>query len=146
MERLIKANDVELCTETFGDPSDPPILLIGATMLTWPDAFCERLAALRRFVVRYDLRDVGRSTTVDPDAPGYTLRDLVADAAALLDALNLPAPTSSGRASAAGSPSSSPSTTRNASPPSRSSAPARSRPARSTPTCPTTSPRSWKRS
>ncbi|MEV5827855.1 alpha/beta hydrolase [Spirillospora sp. NPDC052242] len=90
MEELIKANGVELCTETFGDPADPPILLIGGTMLTWPDAFCARLAALRRFVVRYDLRDVGRSTTVDPDAPGYTLRDLVADAAALLDALDLP--------------------------------------------------------
>ncbi|GGV13357.1 hypothetical protein GCM10010182_37400 [Actinomadura cremea] len=90
MERIIKANDVELCAETFGDPADPPILLIGATMLTWPDAFCERLSAPGRFVVRYDLRDVGRSTTVDPDAPGYTLRDLVTDAAALLDALALP--------------------------------------------------------
>ncbi|OLT34342.1 alpha/beta hydrolase [Actinomadura sp. CNU-125] len=90
MEAIIKAGDVELCAETFGDPSDRPILLIGGTMLTWPDAFCARLSALRRFVVRYDLRDVGRSTTVDPDAPGYTLRDLVADAAALLDALNLP--------------------------------------------------------
>ncbi|MFD0903404.1 alpha/beta fold hydrolase [Actinomadura sediminis] len=90
MEQLIKANDVELCTETFGDPADPPILLIGGTMLTWPDDLCGRLAASRRFVVRYDLRDVGRSTTVDPDAPGYTLRDLVTDAAALLDALDLP--------------------------------------------------------
>ncbi|QFG25162.1 alpha/beta fold hydrolase [Actinomadura sp. WMMB 499] len=89
MESLIKANGVELCAETFGDPADRAVLLIGGTMLTWPDRFCERLAALRRFVVRYDLRDVGRSTTVDPDAPGYTLRDLVADAAALLDALNL---------------------------------------------------------
>jgi pimeloyl-ACP methyl ester carboxylesterase len=38
-------------------------------------------------VVRYDLRDCGASTTVDPEAPGYTLRDLAADAAALVDAL-----------------------------------------------------------
>jgi pimeloyl-ACP methyl ester carboxylesterase len=38
-------------------------------------------------VVRYDLRDSGESTTVDPDAPAYTLRDLGADAAALADAL-----------------------------------------------------------
>lgn len=61
MEKLITANGVELCTETFGSADDAPVLLIGNTMLTWPDAFCERLAALRRFVVRYDLRDTGRS-------------------------------------------------------------------------------------
>ncbi|CNE80936.1 Probable lipase/esterase LipG [Mycobacterium tuberculosis] len=90
MEKLITANGVGLCTETFGDPADVPVLLIGNTMLTWPDALCERLAALRRFVVRYDLRGTGHSTTADPEAPAYTLRDLVADAAALLDALDLP--------------------------------------------------------
>ncbi|MFB4311686.1 alpha/beta fold hydrolase [Actinomadura sp. GTD37] len=90
MEKLITANGVDLCTETFGDPADVPILLIGNTMLTWPDALCERLAALRRFVVRYDLRGTGHSTTDDPEAPSHTLRDLVADAAALLDALGLP--------------------------------------------------------
>src|SRR5687767_5578402 len=56
-------------------------------MLSWPDALCEYLAAVRRRVVRYDLRDSGESTTVDPEAPAYTLRDLAADAAALADAL-----------------------------------------------------------
>ncbi|WP_242901251.1 alpha/beta fold hydrolase [Actinomadura terrae] len=101
METLIKANGVELCAETFGDRDAPPLLLVGNTMLTWPDELCERLSGGRgrgpggdgaeRFVVRYDLRDTGRSTTVTPEAPGYTLRDLVADAAALLDALDLPA-------------------------------------------------------
>lgn len=90
MEKLITANGADLCTETFGDPADVPVLLIGNTMLTWPDALCERLAALRRFVVRYDLRGTGRSPAGDPEAPSYTLRDLVADAAALLDALGLP--------------------------------------------------------
>ncbi|MEU9866262.1 alpha/beta hydrolase [Actinomadura sp. NPDC048021] len=90
MENLIKANGAELCAETFGDPSDPPILLIGNTMLTWPDDLCERLAASRRFAVRYDLRDTGRSETADPEAPRYTLRDLVADAAGVLDAFGLP--------------------------------------------------------
>jgi hypothetical protein len=38
MERMIEANDVELCTEPFGDPGDPPVLLvmgIGASMLWW---------------------------------------------------------------------------------------------------------------
>ena len=38
--------------------------------------------------MRYDLRDSGASTTVDPEAPAYTLRDLAADAAALADALD----------------------------------------------------------
>jgi pimeloyl-ACP methyl ester carboxylesterase len=38
-------------------------------------------------VVRYDLRDSGESTTTDPEAPAYTLRDLAADAAALASAL-----------------------------------------------------------
>ncbi len=89
MEKLITANGVDLCTETFGDPADTPMLLIGNTMLTWPDALCERLAALRRFVVRYDLRGTGHSAAAAPETPSYTLRDLVADAAALLDALGL---------------------------------------------------------
>ena len=56
-------------------------------MLSWPDAVCERLASGGRRVVRYDLRDCGASTTVDPDAPAYTLRDLAADAASLDGAL-----------------------------------------------------------
>lgn len=52
-------------------------------MLSWPDALCEALARGGRHVVRYDLRDCGESTTADPKAPAYTLRDLPADAAAL---------------------------------------------------------------
>ena len=56
-------------------------------MLSWPDTLCERLAAGGRRVVRYDLRDSGESTTTDPEAPAYTLRDLAADAAALAGAL-----------------------------------------------------------
>jgi pimeloyl-ACP methyl ester carboxylesterase len=52
-------------------------------MLSWPDALCEALAGGGRHVVRYDLRDSGASTTVAPEAPAYTLRDLAADAAAL---------------------------------------------------------------
>ncbi|MEY9931293.1 pimeloyl-ACP methyl ester carboxylesterase [Catenulispora sp. GP43] len=84
----IKVNDVELCVETFGDPADPPVLLIGVTMLSWPDELCAVLAA-GRYVVRYDLRDAGQSTFVDPDAPAYDLRDLVSDASQLLTSLDL---------------------------------------------------------
>jgi pimeloyl-ACP methyl ester carboxylesterase len=83
----INVNNVELCVETFGDPADPPVLLIGVTMLSWPDELCAALAG--RYVVRYDLRDAGQSTFVDPDAPAYDLRDLVTDAAELLAALKL---------------------------------------------------------
>ena len=84
----VDANGVTLGIESFGDDDAPLVLLAGGTtMLSWPDELCERLAAGGRRVVRYDLRDSGESTTVDPKAPAYTLRDLAADAAALADAL-----------------------------------------------------------
>ncbi|MFF2045581.1 alpha/beta fold hydrolase [Kitasatospora sp. NPDC058170] len=84
----VHANGIALGIESFGDRDAPLVLLAGApTMLSWPDSLCERLAAGGRRVVRYDLRDSGESTTADPQAPAYTLRDLAADAAALADAL-----------------------------------------------------------
>src|ERR687887_12800 len=80
----VEANGVTLGFERFGDEAAPLVLLAGGTtMLSWPDALCEALARGARHVVRYDLRDCGESTTVDPKAPAYTLRDLAADAAAL---------------------------------------------------------------
>ncbi|MEU5989853.1 alpha/beta fold hydrolase [Spirillospora sp. NPDC047418] len=92
-ERLIEASGVEICTESFGDPADPPILLImgiGASMLWWEEGFCRMLADGGRYVVRYDHRDTGRSTTYEPGHPGYTNLDLVDDAAAVLDAYAIP--------------------------------------------------------
>src|SRR5829696_543593 len=84
----VRANGVDLGIESFGREDDPLVLLVGGTtMLSWPDALCERLAAGGRRVVRYDLRDSGASTTANPDAPAYALRDLAADAAALADAV-----------------------------------------------------------
>jgi pimeloyl-ACP methyl ester carboxylesterase len=88
-ERLIDANGVELCTESFGDTTDLPILLImgiGASMLWWDDDFCRMLADGGRFVIRYDHRDTGRSVTYERGRPGYTGADLVADAAGVLNA------------------------------------------------------------
>ncbi|WP_435737567.1 alpha/beta hydrolase [Cellulosimicrobium sp. PMB13] len=80
----VRANDVALGVEHFGNEAAPLVLLAGGTtMLSWPDALCDALARGGRHVVRYDLRDSGASTTVDPAAPAYTLRDLAADAAAL---------------------------------------------------------------
>jgi pimeloyl-ACP methyl ester carboxylesterase len=91
-EKIVRANSVDICVETFGDPSDPPILLImgvGGSMLAWDQDFCERLADGSRFVIRYDNRDTGRSVTYPPGAPEYTGADLVADAVGLLDALGI---------------------------------------------------------
>ncbi|WP_316752526.1 alpha/beta fold hydrolase [Streptomyces herbicida] len=93
-ERVIEADGIELCTESFGDPANPPILLImgiGASMLWWEEGFCRMLAEGGRFVIRYDHRDTGRSVTYEPGRPGYTGVDLVGDAARVLDAYEIPA-------------------------------------------------------
>jgi pimeloyl-ACP methyl ester carboxylesterase len=90
--RIVRANGVDLCVETFGDPADAAILLVhgaGNCMLLWADELCRRLAAGRRFVIRYDLRDAGRSVSYPPGKPGYALPDLVEDAAGLVDALDV---------------------------------------------------------
>src|SRR5262249_58672862 len=82
------AHEIALGIESFGDDDAPLVLLAGGTtMLSWPDALCERLAAGGRRVVRYDLRDSGEATTTDPEAPAYTLRGLAPAAAAPADAL-----------------------------------------------------------
>jgi len=106
------ANGIELCYDTFGQPTDPAVLLImgfGAQMTVWPDEFCSQLATRGHFVIRYDNRDVGLSTKsegsppdvlalftqaqqgtpVDPAAVPYTLSDMAADAVGLLDSLDL---------------------------------------------------------
>jgi pimeloyl-ACP methyl ester carboxylesterase len=91
-ERIVQANRIDLCTESFGDPSDPALLLIMgamASMLWWPEALCRQLAERGRFVVRYDNRDTGRSVTYEPGQPGYTLDDLADDAAGVLDAYEI---------------------------------------------------------
>jgi pimeloyl-ACP methyl ester carboxylesterase len=94
VERMIEANGVALCTEPFGDPDDPAILLVmgvGGSMLWWEAGFCRMLADGGRFVLRYDHRDTGRSVTYEPGHPTYNGTDLVADAAGVLDAYRLPA-------------------------------------------------------
>lgn len=93
-ERMIEANGVELCAESFGESGRPPVLLImgtGASMLWWDERFCRMLADGGRFVLRYDHRDTGRSVTYEPGRPGYTDGDLVMDAVGVLDAFAIPA-------------------------------------------------------
>jgi pimeloyl-ACP methyl ester carboxylesterase len=109
-EAYIKTNGIELCYDTFGDPSARPILLImglASQMIAWDEGFCAELAARDYRVIRFDNRDAGRSTLLDAagtpnvaaalmaamqglavDAP-YLLSDMADDAIGLMDALDL---------------------------------------------------------
>jgi pimeloyl-ACP methyl ester carboxylesterase len=96
---------ISLCYETFGDPADPTALLImglGTQMLGWHRDFCEQLADRGLHVVRFDNRDIGRSTHVNGRAPTipqlltrdrraatYTLADMAEDTAELMQRLEL---------------------------------------------------------
>lgn len=91
-EKILNVNGVEICVETFGKATDPPILFIdgaSASMLWWETALCQRIAASGRFVIRYDNRDTGRSTSFALGQPGYSLTDMAEDALGILDALDL---------------------------------------------------------
>lgn len=86
---LVKANGAEISTEAFGRRGDPPVLLIMgamASMIWWDASWISRLVAGGRFVLRYDHRDTGRSTSHPPGELGYTLSDMADDARAVLDA------------------------------------------------------------
>ncbi len=87
-EQIISIDNIELCTESFGNAKNPPILLIMgalASMIWWDAEFCQKLADHGRFVIRYDYRDVGRSTVCEPGKPDYTIEDMVKDAIRILD-------------------------------------------------------------
>lgn len=106
---IVPANGLQIAYETFGDRGSRPLLMVmglGAPMLTWHADLCGLLAGRRFFVIRYDNRDVGRSTHLhdapQPDIRGaltrgdvssasYTLDDMAEDGFGLLDALGLTA-------------------------------------------------------
>lgn len=90
--RTIGSGALIIQTESFGEPTAPAILMtMGATasMLWWPDELCRMLADAGRYVIRYDNRDTGRSTTQEPGAPRYTIDDMADDAFAVLDGYGL---------------------------------------------------------
>jgi pimeloyl-ACP methyl ester carboxylesterase len=99
---------VTLCYETFGDPADAPILLImglATQMIAWHEHFCGQLAERGFYVVRFDNRDIGRSTKIEAaGVPGradmllgrrgaapYLLSDMAADTVGLMDHLEIEA-------------------------------------------------------
>lgn len=108
-ECIASANGIELCYETFGDPEAEPLLLVmglGAQLIAWPVELCEGLADRGFHVIRYDNRDVGRSTKFQdvgsdfmttflaaqqgqPVEVAYRLSDMAADGIALLDRLDI---------------------------------------------------------
>ncbi|MCR3722399.1 MULTISPECIES: alpha/beta fold hydrolase [Prauserella salsuginis group] len=90
--KILEFDHVSLAVDEFGDRSAPPVLLMaGATqsMDWWTPEFCEVLAAEGLYVVRYDQRDTGRSTTSPPGLPDYTDVDLATDPVRILDALGV---------------------------------------------------------
>ncbi|MDP9189030.1 MAG: alpha/beta fold hydrolase [Actinomycetota bacterium] len=87
-EKTFESGGAQIAAEAFGDPADPALLLIMgqmASMLWWPEELCERLADGGRFVIRYDNRDTGHSTSYEPGEPPYGLDEMAADAIAVLD-------------------------------------------------------------
>lgn len=91
-EQLIKVDGINICADSFGKPDHPAILLImGAqsSLIWWEEEFCQRLADAGHFIIRYDNRDVGRSTTYEPGQPGYTFEDMADDAIRVLDAYKI---------------------------------------------------------
>jgi pimeloyl-ACP methyl ester carboxylesterase len=98
---------IRLCYDTFGDRSDPPLLLImglGTQMVAWHEDFCRRLVDEGFHVIRFDNRDIGRSTHLDgaptPTArqillrrppAAYRLEDMAGDTVGLLDGLDIKA-------------------------------------------------------
>lgn len=87
-ETLIRANKLELWAESFGNSEDSPIILImgsGGQGILWPTEFCQTLAERGYFVIRYDHRDTGFSSSIDFDANPYTLLDMATDVIHILD-------------------------------------------------------------
>ena len=108
--QIARANGVDLCYEIFGDASAEPMILImglGAQMIHWDDEFCRQLAARGFRVIRFDNRDIGRSSYLSggmrltamellklrflkiPVQAPYKLRDMAEDTIGLMDALGI---------------------------------------------------------
>lgn len=93
-ERIVGVGELELWTESFGNPADPTVVLVQAVSgpgVLWPDELCQGLVEGGRHVIRFDHRDTGRSSTVDFTTNPYSLSDVAADVVGVLDAYSVPA-------------------------------------------------------
>ena len=91
-QQLLQVNKVDIYTESFGNPKDPAVLLIMGAMSSldwWDEEFCQQLAEQGRYVIRYDHRDLGKSTFYKPGTSNYTITDLADDAIGILDAYSI---------------------------------------------------------
>src|SRR5712672_1797660 len=108
--QTVRANGIDICYEIFGDASAEPMLLImglGAQMIHWDDDFCRQLAARGFRVIRFDNRDIGKSSRLTggkrlgavellklrflkiPVAAPYNLLDMAKDTIGLMDVLGI---------------------------------------------------------
>jgi pimeloyl-ACP methyl ester carboxylesterase len=89
---LVDSKGCKIATECFGSRHDPALILImGATasMLGWPDTLCTALADKGLFVVRFDHRDTGMSTTLPPGKAEYAVEDMAEDVVSIMEAYGL---------------------------------------------------------
>ncbi|EKJ77935.1 hypothetical protein FPSE_01861 [Fusarium pseudograminearum CS3096] len=91
-------NRVRICYQTFGNPSDPAVILIpgnASSMLSWAEPLIEKLQSgedgRKYFIIRYDPRDTGLSQEF-PVPAGYSIGDMAEDVELLADHLNLTVP------------------------------------------------------
>lgn len=86
---FVENNGIRLATQSFGSACNPALLLVmGATasMLGWPDELCGALAAQELFVIRFDHRDTGQSTSVPLGQASYSVEDIAGDVMAVMNA------------------------------------------------------------
>ncbi|MFX0993132.1 alpha/beta fold hydrolase, partial [Escherichia coli] len=93
-EKVVVDKAISLHTESFGDPAHEPIILIMGAMASavwWPDEFCSQLAKMGRYVIRYDHRDTGKSTSYEPGQAPYSVEELADDVVRVIDGYGLEA-------------------------------------------------------
>lgn len=93
-EKVVVDKAISLYTESFGDPAHEPIILIMGAMSSavwWPDEFCSQLAKMGRYVIRYDHRDTGKSTSYEPGQAPYSVEELADDVVRVIDGYGLEA-------------------------------------------------------